>query len=377
MRHFKHCLASHLLAALVFLSSVGMSRAQEDATGPDGDNILEGLKNVLSFRSPAEAYQAALRVPSADLALPAMKNLAENKGDAEIAARAGIWVGLYYYGAGATRDALSWFETAAKAGAEGAEHARAQFWTEQCRNLLEDEGSGDAAARGGASTVSDVLAGLAIGDQDLRHGKAGAALRQYLALEGDASRLGCLGPVYYRVALVLATAPSAADGLGVDANALRGWEARTALSPERALAAAFEEGGDTRPTAADSTSTAEPAPDEEEDAEAAPAADTARSEAAERGERSATPIPSSTREVYSIQLGAFHDRNRARAEMERLTLRGLSVRLDHESDASGDWYRIRVGRESSREAAEALADRVCAGLDHSIVKVESGGTTAP
>ncbi|MFN8549096.1 MAG: SPOR domain-containing protein [Candidatus Eisenbacteria bacterium] len=376
MLHSQFRLAARLAAVLFLLASIAPARAQDEPAEPDRENLLSGLKNVLSFRSPAEAYQAALRVPSADLALPAMKNLAENKGDAETATRAAIWVGLYYYGAGATRDALGWFESAAKAGGEGVEQARARFWSEQCRNLLEDEGQESSAVRGGASTVPDVLAGLAVGDQELRHGKTNAALRRYLALEGDAARLGCLGPVYYRVALVLATAPSAAEGLGIDPNSLRGWEARTALSPERALAAAFEATGDVAPAAADSTKASDTAREDEEDTEAPPAAGSAEAGTPDQA-REAAPPSTEARAVYSIQLGAFRDRDRARAEMERLTLRGLSVRLDHESDASGDWYRIRVGRESSREAAAALADRVCQGLDHSIVKLESGGSSAP
>ena len=72
-----------------------------------------------------------------------------------------------------------------------------------------------------------------------------------------------------------------------------------------------------------------------------------------------------------IQLGAYGNRDRAREEMERLTSRGLSVRLERGVDASGDRvFRIRLGAASSRAQAEALAGRVLDGLPYQLVPVE-------
>jgi len=354
------------------------AQAQE---GQGGDGILSGIRDVLSFRSPAKAFLAAMRIPVAEDALPAMKDLADNQGDAETAARAALWVGLYFYGGGSTRDALTWFETAEKRQASAETRARSRFWVEHCRNLLGVDAAG-AGERGSAGSIPELLSELALGDSELRRGRAPQALKRYLAQEGDARRLGCLGPVYYRVALVLATAPAMGRDAGIDLAAIRNWERNTISSPERALAALLREEPDTG-VAADSTRNVfAPVDDEPGDAEvaerdstpgtpdptraSAQAADDSRAETG-RGD---SGRDDSGREVYAVQLGAFRDRDRARSEMERLTQRGLSVRLDRESNAEGEWFRIRLGREASREAAERLAERVCAGLEYSVVRLE-------
>lgn len=342
-------------------------RAQD---GQGGEGILSGLRDVLSFRSPAEAYLAAMRAPVAEDALPVMKDLADNQGDAETAARAAIWVGLYYYGGGSTRDALTWFETAEKRQASAETRARSRFWVEQCRNLLGVDAAG-IGERGSAGSVPEVLAELALGDSELRRGRAPQALKRYLAQEGDARRLGCLGPVYYRVALILATAPTMGRDAGIDLAAIRNWERNTMTSPERALAALLREEPDAVVPADSTLAPGTPAEDEPADAEVAerdstPASSAPREVSAPAGGARGETV----REVYAVQLGAFRDRDRARGEMERLTQRGLSVRLDRESSAEGDWYRIRLGREATREAAERLAERVCGGLDYSVVRLE-------
>ncbi len=357
-------LACSLLATLLFLTSI--ARAQDD---PGRENILRGLRDALSFRSPAEAYLAALAVPTAEDALSAMKNLAENQSDPETAAKAAVWIGLYYYGAGASRDALTWFELGLKGGAHDEARDRARFWAEQCRSVLEVEGTGEATTRGSANSIPAVLAALAVGDQELRHGKANPALRAYLAEEGSAARLGCLGPVYYRIALVLSTSPALGQDLGLTLESIEAWEKRTASSPERALAATFM-AGNAEPVVAPPDSTQEgAAPTPEEDDDEAPAT-------AAPVESTAKATPGEVDGTFAVQLGAYRDRARAREEMERLTLRGLSVRLDRESDEGGDWYRIRLGRESSRAAAAALAERVCQGLDYSVVRL-TGPRGAP
>jgi cell division septation protein DedD len=73
--------------------------------------------------------------------------------------------------------------------------------------------------------------------------------------------------------------------------------------------------------------------------------------------------------LYSVQLGAFRDRERARQEMERLVGRDLSVRLDREESDGTLLYKIRLGRCASKEEAEDLARRLCRGLTWQVVRI--------
>lgn len=328
--------------------------AADDHEAGKRESILSGLQDVLSFRSASEAYAQACQLSSADHALEVMKRLAEQKGDPAVAAKASLWIGHYDYGAGWLADALTAFEAATGGGDEKV-RAEARFWVLQCRNLLEAEGDGpalDSPARSG----SDVLAALAEGDRALRRGDLDRAVKLYLEAQGDAERLDMLGPLYYRLALLVAASPEVATTHGLNLDLLKGWQDTMAASPERALAASFAVPKSfAKPAAppeqkADSTATA-----------AAPIAPVAQ-----------TPPPPAVEPAseYSIQLGAFRERDRARAEMEGLTNRGLSVRLESYRDSEGaEWWRIRLGREASRSAAEALAARVCQGLDYQIVLV--------
>ncbi len=74
---------------------------------------------------------------------------------------------------------------------------------------------------------------------------------------------------------------------------------------------------------------------------------------------------------YTLQLGAFRERDGARRAMEELTTRGLSVRLEEKTDASGDrLHVIRLGRCATREEAQAIADRLLEGIEYQIEMVK-------
>jgi len=57
---------------------------------------------------------------------------------------------------------------------------------------------------------------------------------------------------------------------------------------------------------------------------------------------------------YTVQLGAFRDRDPAVALRQRVEATGLTVRIE-EPDNSTDWYRVRSGHFPSQEQAEDVA----------------------
>lgn len=342
---------SLLTLALGLLVASRVARAQDDRKG-----FLGGIQEALSFRSPSEAFAAARQMSSAEEALPVMKRLAEQGGDGAVAARASLWLGHYDYGAGWTGDALAAYRDAWRDEADDATRSEARFWVLHCENLLESAESTSLDIHS-AHRASDILAALAAGDRALRGGDPRRALQLYLEQEGAAERLGCLGPVYYRLAL-LHTAEGSGAGQALDPATLQSWETKVARSPERALVAAFEKG----PTSAGSTTAGETA--QLPDSGTAP------------GPQSSTPPPvlieaaPAKAEEWVVQLGAYRDRELARNAMEQLTQRDLSVRLERTADGEGgEWFRIRLGREANRDAARDLAERLCQGLAYDLVQV--------
>lgn len=57
---------------------------------------------------------------------------------------------------------------------------------------------------------------------------------------------------------------------------------------------------------------------------------------------------------YTVQLGAFREREAAVALRQRVEPTGLTVRIEEPNDAS-DWYRVRSGHFPRREQAEGVA----------------------
>ena len=57
---------------------------------------------------------------------------------------------------------------------------------------------------------------------------------------------------------------------------------------------------------------------------------------------------------YTVQLGAFRERDAAVSLQQRAAATGLGVRIEEPDGASG-WYRVRSGRFASREQAEGVA----------------------
>ena len=70
------------------------------------------------------------------------------------------------------------------------------------------------------------------------------------------------------------------------------------------------------------------------------------------------PRAGSERQSYTLQVGAFRALDAAERLAARLTSRGYAafvLSVDLGPSGQGVWHRVRVGRFSSREAAEAVA----------------------
>jgi hypothetical protein len=347
-----------LCAPAVFAQSPGGKRP----------GLLQEIRSRLSFRSASEVWEEARLNPSVDQARPMMESLLERRGDPLYAARAALWLGHLEYGAQQTERALEFFEVAAGKAEAGPERAEASFWATQCRALL---GRGDdRASRTGG--LFGVLEAMARADAELRAGRAGEALRGFILLEGDARRAGCLGPLLYRIGLANASTGGAdARDSGPIWEVIARWAHDAPVSPERALAAAMVPEPAARPqptpppTVGDSTGGAGASG-------AGPnSAGPDGAGASGAGSGSAEPDGSSRRSsAYAVQLGAFHDPERARSRLAQLTAQGLPVRVEREERDGETFYKIRLGEARSREEAQELALRFCRGLEYQIVRVE-------
>lgn len=365
------------------LGAIALGLIQPAPTSAQDDRgILGDLRARMTSGSPLDTWERARSLASAAQAATLMKELVTQTRDPDVSALAALWLGHYSYGGGRLREAHAYFERATQAGPEET-RAEARFWIAHCGNLLATSQPQPSALPvvEPMEHVSEVLAGLAAGDAAIRMGDPRDAVRRYLALEGEARRLHCLAPLYYRVALVVsATEASGRTGDSVGWSTVRSWEAAVAMAPERAIVALLESGrmkqGDllteqrgeppSDPGTQFSEPTEEPAP--------------------ELPEVSPEPIPPPAPETpaaaapavedddslryFVIQLGAYHDRRSARREMERLTTQGLSVRMEPGRDAEGrEIFRIRLGREQTRDEAKDLAARLVAGMEYEILEV--------
>jgi hypothetical protein len=231
--------------------------------------------------------------------------------------------------------------------------------------------------------VAAVLSRVARLDGELRVGRVQSALRGYFELEGDARRAGCLGPLLYRFGLAAA---SGAGGGELGWATVRAWAPECAVSPEYALVQVMQpppaSAADSQ-TARGSDAIATPfvempgAPPAEpvsnagvtgadrgsaEDGPSAPGEGvTGAAEA-----RIATPDRGG---AFTVQLGSFHDVERATREARRLEGLGLPVRVEVEEVDGAMWHRVRLGRYRSREEAEESALARCTGLEWRIVRV--------
>lgn len=361
-----------LFLAGLLLSAVTRPTAGEE-TEPKGNGFLGGLRGALSLKSSEDLWNSAREMKSASGAVPLMENLLSREKEPEPAARAGLWLGHYYYGGGRTRDALGYFEEALRIAEDPATRAEAAFWTTQCRGLLdliEPQATSLPVAEAFPSTPA-LLTAVAHGDALVRRGDPLGALRSYLTLEGEARRLGCLGPLYYRVALVIAAA-SSAGGRGELArwDTVESWEPRVACAPERALVASlrFEKSSVVPHLTAHARGEASPASrfaEGQADSLVAEPIPSGRAPADALGETAGQ-----TGGDYVIQIGAYRDEGRARSEVERLTARGLAVRLERGVDRDGaQVFRIRLGRERTREDAERMARRLLGDVPYEIFRV--------
>lgn len=374
-----------VLACAASLLLVLAAHSQERERPRPG--LLRELRNRLSLRAPEEIWQEARSKPRATDALPLMESLAGRGGNSPHAAAAALWLGHYHYGEGRITSALGYFDQAASHADEEGVLEEARFWAAQSRNL---QGEEPARARDRSPvTPAGVLADLARHDGELRAGDFEAALHGYLALEGTARQMGCLGPLLYRVGLVAAAGSAQGDGAAVDWDLIERWEAASPSSPERALVAAIAATSRKNETAlppledslrgpqAQPGFAEPPAPGPAEDsleagttgAAAVSSGEVGDTESEGEARRSLGETEEPADAFFSVQLGAFRDRDHARSEMERLVSRGLSVRLDRESSQGTEYFKIRLGRTVTREEAEDLAERLCRGLDWQVVRI--------
>jgi len=366
---------------------------------------------AVAMAGSEEDWSKALAKPIAKEARPLMESILNRTEDSDYSARAGIWLGQLEYTTGRVEAALPFFRQAESLAGDVALRAEAAFWAEHCGNLLAESVPGPeettGSLPGSVTSSSDFFRTLAIGDAEIRAGRPVEALRRYLSLEGESRQLGLVGPLAYRVALVVAFARSAGETDPLFAwTTLDSWEPDLARSPERGLITALRRRDETLPAppknrdtraATDFAELPGPAPKTQRvQNRSFPAPDfsppdslandyrggwlnsdrnkQSRAEARSRDEQNRPRVeerttPRDTR--YVIQLGAFSDRNTARREMERLTTRGLSVRLEPGwARDGGRVYRIQLGQPSSREEQLAFARRRLSGLDYQLVPIE-------
>jgi cell division septation protein DedD len=389
-------LATGLAVGLV---AGGLCPAQaQDHSGARGPRLLRDLRDRLTGHGGPEALREAVLLPNAGVAREVMEGLSDHGGDDVVAARAALWVGHYHYGAGDAETALIWFEKAREINGGPAERSEADFWVAQCRNLLgrmQESEAGDQS-----HGVAAVLGRVARLDGELRVGRVESALRGYLALEADARRAGCLGPLLYRFGLAAASGAAGGDS---GWPTVRSWGSACAISPEYALVqvmrplrpptASVDSFGDGDSTAtsfveAVVVSSADPGsipaavtPDgvpSEGVAGSAPggAADGTVDRAvagvltgAAAGTVDAATARAAGDGAFTVQLGSFHDVERAAVEARRLQGLGLPVLVEAEDVEGVTWHRLRFGRYGTREDAEESALARCTGLGWRVVRV--------
>jgi cell division septation protein DedD len=320
-------------------------------------------------------------LPNAGEARGVIEGLAGRGGDDVVAARAALWVGHYHYGAGDAGTALIWFEKAREANGGPAERSESDFWVAQCRNLLgrvQESEPGDQN-----EGVAAVLGRVARLDGELRVGLVESALRGYLELEADARRAGCLGPLLYRFGLAAA---SGAAGGNPGWPTVRAWGPACATSPEYALvqamrplrppAASVGSSGNADSTVTPFVETAGAPPADPGPIPDAVSPDSSRSEGVVRrppdGAAAGAADAAATRTggdgAFTVQLGSFHDADRAAIEARRLQGLGLPVRVEIEEVEGAVWHRLRFGRYRTREEAEESALARCTGLGWRVVR---------
>ena len=67
-----------------------------------------------------------------------------------------------------------------------------------------------------------------------------------------------------------------------------------------------------------------------------------------------TPASSSASSGYSVQVAAYRQKSEADKLVSSLTTRGYAARVD----ASGEWFRVRIGRYATNKEAEAALSRI-------------------
>jgi hypothetical protein len=372
-----------VLSLVTGLVAGGLCAAHaQDRSGGRGPRLLRNLRDRLTGHGGPEALREAMLLPNAGAAREVMEGLTGRGGDGVVAARAALWVGHYHYGAGDAETALTWFEEARETNGGPSERAESDFWVAQCRNLLgrvQERELGDRS-----QGVAAVLGRVARLDGELRVGRVESALRGYLELEADARRAGCLGPLLYRFGLAAASGAVVGD-LGWPT--VRAWGPACAISPEYALvqvmrpsrpptaSVGFSGAGDSTATPfaeAPGTSSASPGliPD-------AVTPDSLRSEGAGRtppggfatGASDAARTQAGGDGSFTVQLGSFHDPERAAREARRLQGLGLPVLVEVEEVEGGTLHRLRFGRYRTREEAEESALVRCTGLGWRVVRI--------
>jgi len=102
------------------------------------------------------------------------------------------------------------------------------------------------------------------------------------------------------------------------------------------------------PSAAARSPTSETAPSAEKPAAAKPGAKPTPGQSARRG--------------YTVQIGAYRERNQAEQQVSNLERWGFDGRIERAELAKGTWYRVRVGHALSHSQADSLRSRIQARL---------------
>jgi hypothetical protein len=269
---------------------------------------MDGLSPQGSTKKEAQAGSAR-DLPEA---LRLYGELNESQIEHPQGVRAALRLGSYYYTVGHADQALVYFERALSHARDPGLRAEAAFWCEQARLV-----AGAEPLAGGAGANSDgfygVLRRLCRVDRAILQGHSAEAEPELVALEAEARNRGCAGLALARWGRLEQTSGSARKP-----RDLLPLARAAAELPERAFF--------------DFTLVQE--------ASAAP-----------------------TWKRWSVQFGAFLEKENAETLEQQLSLQGISARIESSEQKGETWHCVRSGEFLSRAQADSAAEAIRGHLD--------------
>lgn len=301
-----------LLAAGIFLGILSISAASPSAAQKERSRgILRNLIQTIAPESPEELEYRARETRDVATALDLYGTLESRHGGRPEGIRASLWLGLYEYGRNDHESALVHFEQARKNARDPLLRARATFWCEQARLITGREPITDDPD-GMEGGFWGTLRGLTRVDRSIHAGRRSDAEQELLLLEGEARHAGLLGPEIARWGDILRAAGT--GGGRLPPEALRPMLRAAAELPERL-----------------------------------------RIQLPDRAPADSTPP---AEDKWTIQFGAFLDRDHATALVETLEARGVHARIEEGEEGGREWSRVRLDASLDRAEADSLSGRL-------------------